>query len=155
VLVFQHLGHRPGTLWEPPLVVYLFVASIGTDYNILMTSRLREEILNGQSAPEAARQAITHAGPTVAAAGAILASSFAMLAISGGSELTQIGFSVAVGVLISAFVMAPLLVPTLTILVGPAAWWPSRTYPPKPVRSAVAAGDSQPRPNELVDIAGR
>ncbi|WP_134129334.1 MMPL family transporter [Kribbella pratensis] len=40
--------------------------------------------------------------------------------------LQQIGFAVAFGVLISAFVMSLLLVPALTALLGRAAWWASR-----------------------------
>src|SRR5439155_14362186 len=46
--------------------VYLFVASIGTDYNILMISRVREELRAGASPREATRAAIGHAGPSVA-----------------------------------------------------------------------------------------
>ena len=86
-----------------------------------------------------------------------LAISFvAMLVVSGGSELTQIGFSVAVGVLISAFVMASLLVPALTVLLGRATWWPGRTGTAKPVGTIVATSDRQPGPRgQLVDTPSR
>jgi putative drug exporter of the RND superfamily len=133
VVVFQSWQGEPGLSFQLPLVVYLFVASIGTDYNILMISRLREEARNGVSRREAARRAITHAGPTVAAAGLILAGSFATLMAS--TLLQQIGFAVAFGVLMSAFVMSVLLIPGLTVLLGNAAWWPSRvrrTAPEEP-----------------------
>jgi len=47
--------------------VYLFVASIGTDYNILIISRLREQMQHGEPPRDAARTAVHRAGPAVAA----------------------------------------------------------------------------------------
>jgi putative drug exporter of the RND superfamily len=128
VLLFQHvLGHN-GIDFQLPLVVYLFVASIGTDYNILIISRLREEIRRGLSSRQAAVTAIRSAGPAVAAAGLVLATSFGLLMIS--PLIADIGFAVAAGVLLSAFINALLLVPALTVLAGKAAWWPSHPRPP-------------------------
>jgi putative drug exporter of the RND superfamily len=128
VLLFQHvLGHN-GLDFQLPLVVYLFVASIGTDYNILTITRLREEIWNGASPRQAAATAIRTAGPAVAAAGLVLATSFALLMIS--PLIADIGFAVAAGVLLSAFINAFLLVPALTALAGKAAWWPSHPRTP-------------------------
>jgi RND superfamily putative drug exporter len=122
VLLFQHvLGHN-GIDFQLPLVVYLFVASIGTDYNILIISRLREETWNGAPSRQAALTAVRSAGPAVAAAGLVLATSFGLLMIS--PLIADIGFAVAVGVLLSAFINAFLLVPALTVLAGKAAWWP-------------------------------
>jgi putative drug exporter of the RND superfamily len=126
VLVFQGLLGYHGVNFQLPLVVYLFVASIGTDYNILVISRLREEVWQGASPRQAAVTAVRKAGPAVAAAGLVLATSFAMLVIS--PLLADIGFAVAAGVLLSAFVNAFLLVPALTLLAGKAAWWPSRPH---------------------------
>ncbi|WP_051807827.1 MMPL family transporter [Actinoplanes subtropicus] len=65
-----------------------------------------------------------HAGPSVAAAGLILAGTFAVLALAPVSFLRQIGFSVATGILPAAFVMSMFLVPSRTALIGHAAWWP-------------------------------
>jgi RND superfamily putative drug exporter len=103
--------------------VYLFVASIGTDYNILTISRLREEMQHGAATRDAASTAVRRAGPAVAAAGLVLAASFGLLTIS--PLLAEIGFAVAIGVLICAFFNAFLLIPALTAIAGKAAWWPS------------------------------
>ena len=97
--------------------------SIGTDYNILTISRLREEMQQGAPPRDAARTAVRRAGPAVAAAGLVLAASFALLAIS--PLLAEIGFAVATGVLICAVINAFLLIPALTVFAGKAAWWPS------------------------------
>jgi putative drug exporter of the RND superfamily len=142
VLLFQHfLGHN-GIDFQLPLVVYLFVASIGTDYNILIISRLREEMWNGASPRQAAATAIRSAGPAVAAAGLVLATSFGLLMIS--PLIADIGFAVAVGVLLSALINAFLLVPALTVLAGKAAWWPSH-----PRRLAHAGRAPASRPSRL------
>jgi len=141
VLVFEGiLGHQ-GISFQVPIIVYLFVASIGTDYNILVISRLREEMERGAGSREAARIAVRNAGPAVVAAGLVLASSFALLMIS--PLLADIGFAVAAGVLISAFINAFLLVPALTAMAGRAAWWPSRPG----ARHRLAAAESEGRPS--------
>ncbi|GAA1898578.1 MMPL family transporter [Asanoa iriomotensis] len=124
VFAFQGIGDRPGLSFTLPIILYLFVVAIGTDYNILMIARLREEARLGNDPRTAADLAIEHAGPSVGAAGLILAGTFASMLLAGISFLMEMGFSVSVGILISAFVMAMFLVPSVTALVGRRAWWP-------------------------------
>ncbi|QMU68627.1 MMPL family transporter [Streptacidiphilus sp. P02-A3a] len=124
VLIFQHLQNQAGLMFLLPVFVYLFVVAIGTDYNILMISRLREEARAGRSPREAAGQAIRHAGPTVASAGAILAGTFASMMLAGNSLFSELGFSISFGIVMAAFVMAMFFTPALTALIGHAAWWP-------------------------------
>jgi RND superfamily putative drug exporter len=137
VLVYQHLAHQPGMNFQLPLIVYLFVSSIGTDYNILIIGRLREELRNGRTPRAAAQAALSKAGPAAAAAAVILAASFASLAIS--PSLGQIGFSVAIGVLMSTFITAWLLIPALTTALGRKALWPMRTTHPRQTTPATPA----------------
>ncbi|WP_051941067.1 MMPL family transporter [Phaeacidiphilus oryzae] len=124
VLIFQNIGGQDGLMFMLPVIMYLFVVAIGTDYNILMIARLREEAREGRSPREAAAQALRHAGPTVAAAGFILAATFASMMLAGQSFLTEMGFTVAFGIVVAAFVMAMFFTPSLTALIGHAAWWP-------------------------------
>jgi RND superfamily putative drug exporter len=124
IYLFQGVAGRPGVTFQLPIVLYLFVLAIGTDYNILMIARLREEARAGHEPRAAAALGVQHAGPSVAAAGLILAGTFAVLALAPVSFLQQIGFSVAAGILLAAFVMSMFLVPALTALLGHAAWWP-------------------------------
>ena len=123
-LVFQHLKGDDGLIFLLPIYIYLFVVALGTDYNILMIARLREEERDGKSPREAAAQAIRHAGPTVGAAGLILAGTFASLMLAGNSLLVTMGFAISFGIFIAAFVMAMFFTPSLTALLGHAAWWP-------------------------------
>jgi RND superfamily putative drug exporter len=120
-MLFHH-----GLAFTIPIVLYLFVTAIGTDYNILITARLREEIRDGRSPRDASALAIAQAGPSVAAAALLLAGTFASLMVSGVPFFTQIGFAVTVGIALVSFVVSLLLVPAITALLGRAAWWPGR-----------------------------
>ncbi|TQC45281.1 MMPL family transporter [Rhodococcus sp. WS4] len=137
VLLFLHGLGYPGIDFSIPIVLYLFVVAIGTDYNILLASRLREEFRNGYSSRDAARIAVSNDAPTVAAAGLILALTFASLTLTGLANLAELGFGVAIGVAIAAFAMAPMLVPSLSALEGRAFWWPSRQ------KAAIDTGDER------------
>ncbi|MFI0410898.1 MMPL family transporter [Actinomadura sp. 3N508] len=131
VYVFQGLMGQPGEIFHLPIMLYLFVLAIGTDYNILMTARLREEAKEGHEPRKAAALAVEHGGPTVAAAGLILAGTFSVMLLAKVSMLQQMGFSIALGIALSAFVMAMFLVPGLTALLGHRAWWPGHGDQPK------------------------
>jgi len=140
VLAFQGIGGRPGLSFTLPIILYLFVVAIGTDYNILMIARLREEARLGHDPRTAADLAVEHAGPSVGAAGLILAGTFASMMLAGIAFLVEMGFSVSIGILIAAFVMAMFLVPSVTALVGRKAWWPGHAdaAPPAPVEPDLA-----------------
>ncbi len=124
VIAFQNIGGESGLIFMLPIYIYLFVTALGTDYNILMIARLREESREGRDPHDAATQAVTHAGPTIAAAGIILAGTFAALMLGGNTLIVSMGFALAVGILIVAFVMSMFFTPALTSLLGHAAWWP-------------------------------
>src|SRR5262249_1198149 len=83
VILFQDIKGDDGLVFLLPIYIYLFVVALGTDYNILMIARLREEAREGKDAHDAAAEAVKHAGPTVAAAGLILSGTFASLMLGG------------------------------------------------------------------------
>ncbi|MBX7554894.1 MMPL family transporter [Streptomyces sp. tea 10] len=140
VWLFQDGQGKDGLLFTLPVIVYLFVVAIGTDYNILMVSRLREEIRRGSAPREAAARAVAASVPTIGAASVILAGTFGVLMLAKNTMLQQMGFAVAFGILLSAFVMAMLLVPALTTLLGRRAWWPGHKPGTAPVEPVGAPG---------------
>ncbi|AUY52252.1 MMPL family transporter [Streptomyces sp. CB01881] len=123
-LLFQDIKGEHGMMFMLPILIYLFVVAIGTDYNILIIARLREEARAGRNPREAAREALRHGGPTVAAAGFILAASFATFMLAGNVFMLEFGFAMAFGIILAAFVMALFFTPALTALIGRTAWWP-------------------------------
>jgi RND superfamily putative drug exporter len=127
VLVFQNLAGQAGLVFLLPIYMYLFVVALGTDYNILMIARLREQAREGMNSHDAAAHAIRQSGPTIGAAGLILAGTFASLTLAGNTILSQVGFAVSAGIVLAAFVMAMFFSPSLTALIGNRAWWPGNS----------------------------
>jgi RND superfamily putative drug exporter len=142
VWLFQNVQGESGLLFTLPVVVYLFVVALGTDYNILILARLREEVRNGLPAREAARTAVAQSAPTIGAAAIILGGTFGVLMLAKNSMLQQMGFAVAFGILLTAFIMALLMVPAVTTLLGNAVWWPR--HPNRAI--AAPRSDDDPAP---------
>jgi RND superfamily putative drug exporter len=134
VLVVQGLAGQEGVAFTLPLVLFLFVVALGTDYNILMTARLREEMLAGASVRRAVAEAVRHVAPAVGAAGLVLAASFGTLMLDASTTQREMGFAMAFGILLASLVVSSLLVPAVTAIAGRRAWWPGRAArEPQPV----------------------
>ncbi len=125
VIAFITLGGNSGLNFIFPIFLYVFVVAVGTDYNILMITRLREEVRTEGNKPAlAAERAVEHSSATLASAGLILAGTFVSLTFTGLSMLTQIGVGVALGISLGAFVISMLLIPAISTLLGYKVWWP-------------------------------
>ncbi|MFE0137249.1 MMPL family transporter [Streptomyces sp. NPDC059037] len=125
-LVFQHLLDEPGVNFVLPLVLFLFVVALGTDYNILISDRIREEMEHPGPARAAVARAVRHTAPAIATAGVVLAASFGSLGVNSNPGTQQIGFATALGIMLSAFVLSIVLVPALAAILGRSTWWPVR-----------------------------
>jgi RND superfamily putative drug exporter len=123
-LIFQRLGSAPGIIFFIPIIMYIFVVAIGTDYNILTMTRFREEVGQGLNPRQAADLTVEHSSATVISAGLILAATFSSMIAAGLSAISQMGAAVAIGVALSAFIIAPLLLPSLSAMIGQIVWWP-------------------------------
>jgi RND superfamily putative drug exporter len=108
--------------------VFIFLVSLGVDYNIFIMSRFRQEAEN-KPLVEALRAAITRTGGVVSSAGLILAGTFSVLMTQPLRELYQFGLAMAIGILLDTFVVRPLLVPAIVRLLGDHALWPRRPAP--------------------------
>lgn len=126
--LYQTVLGQPGVNFFLPLMVFVLLVALGSDYNIFLMSRVREE---SQHRPirEGIRVASGRTGAVITSAGLILAGTFGSMASAPLVVLFQIGVAVAVGVLIDTFVVRSILVPALTTLIGDRAWWPSRGRP--------------------------
>jgi RND superfamily putative drug exporter len=144
VLAFQHVGGQSGVSFVLPLTLFLFVVALGTDYNILMTARLREEMLAGKPVREAVAEAIRHVAPAVGAAGLVLASSFGTLMLEADQASREQGFAMAFGILVASLVVSSILVPALTALAGRRAWWPGRATGER--KAPARIGEPAPKP---------
>ena len=128
VVVFVVLVGHAGVGPAVPFYLFVFLNALSVDYNIYLMSRIREE---ARRAPlkEATSYALARTGPVITSAGIILAGTFSALMTLPLQDLLQLGFAVAVGVLIDTFITRTLIVPAVVTLVGRWNWWPSRIGP--------------------------
>jgi len=129
VIIFMKLGNNSGIVFLLPFLMFIFLLALGEDYNILVMTRIREEA-GRLPLRQAVVRAVGATGPTVTSAGLVLAGSFVVLAVaggsgSGGSQVREIGIGLAVGILLDTFVVRTVLVPSTVSLLGRWNWWPS------------------------------
>ncbi len=117
-LLFQGALGEPGLAFTLPLILFLFVVALGTDYNMLVAARLREEMESGRPVRDAVARAVRHTAPAIGAAGLVLATAFGSLMLYPDVATREMGFATALGILLAALVVSTLLVPALTALVG-------------------------------------
>ena len=135
-IVFVHFGGQAGLNFVLPFLMFVFLMALGSDYNILVMSRIREEA-HMYPLPQAVARAIGRTGATVTTAGVILGGTFAILAIAaggtaGGQQIQQIGYGIAAGVLMDTFFVRSMLVPSVVVLLGRWNWWPARLSQDRP-----------------------
>ena len=135
VLIWQHLIGLPLHWLILPLTFIVLVA-VGSDYNLLLVARLKEEIHAGLNT--GLIRALGSTGGVVTSAGLVFA--FTMLAMLSSDLRTigQMGSTVCIGLLLDTLVVRSFIVPCLVRLLGPWFWWPTlvRTRPPRRRRPA-------------------
>lgn len=126
---FGWLGSVFGVHDPAPILSFLPIIEIGIlfglamDYQLFLVSGMREAYAHGASAKVAVQRGL-HAGRAVVTAAAIIMISvFAGFIFSESSTIKPIGFGLAFGVLVDAFVVRMLLIPAVMHLLGKSAWW--------------------------------
>jgi RND superfamily putative drug exporter len=108
-----------------PLFAFVFLVALGVDYNIFLMTRVREESVKlGTRA--GILKGLTVTGGVITSAGIVLAATFLVLGVLPLVFLREIGFAVAIGVLLDTFIIRSTLVPALSYDIGKKIWWPSK-----------------------------
>jgi RND superfamily putative drug exporter len=110
-----------------PFAAAILLLALGSDYNVLLARRIWDESRD-HPFRAAVRIATDRAAGTIATAGIILALSFAALALIPVRSFEELGFAMALGLLLDAFVVRTLLIPAAIALIGPRAAWPGRHW---------------------------
>ncbi|MEU9915565.1 MMPL family transporter [Streptomyces sp. NPDC051001] len=124
-LAFRYLFDYAGETTDFPLFVFVFLVALGIDYNIFLTTRIREEAARQGTRPGVV-MGLAATGAVITSAGLVLAGTFAALGTLPMVAFAEIGFAVALGVLLDTFIVRSILVPALFLDVGPKMWWPHR-----------------------------
>ena len=129
-LFFSHVFGFAGGDDSLPLFVFVFLVALGIDYNIFLMTRVREESIRSGTR-NGALTGLAATGGVITSAGLVLAGTFAVLGTLPLVEFTEIGFAVALGVLLDTIVVRSVLVTSLTLDIGRHMWWPSRLAHPE------------------------
>ncbi|MFI6822084.1 MMPL family transporter [Micromonospora sp. NPDC050187] len=131
VAIFQQgtLADLVGLDTPGPLVSFLPILLIGIlfglamDYEVFLVSRMREDFVHGDTAAQATINGMGHGARVVTAAALIMMSVFGGFVFLDDPIIKSMGFALAIGVAIDAFVVRMTIVPAVMSLLGDKAWW--------------------------------
>ena len=106
-----------------PVILVGILFGLAMDYQLFLASGMREAYVHGSSAKLAVAQGFRAGRSVVTAAALIMVSVFGGFIFSQSTMIRSIGFGLAFGVLLDAFVVRMLLMPALMHLLGRSAWW--------------------------------
>jgi RND superfamily putative drug exporter len=146
-VVFDYAFGFAGEDPSLPLYAFIFLVALGVDYNIFLMARVREEA-QAHGTRDGMIRGLAVTGGVITSAGVVLAGTFSVLAVLPFVPLTEVGFAVAVGVLLDTLLVRSVLVPALAFDLGDRIWWPSalarrRPAGARPAREATAVSSGR------------
>lgn len=109
-------------LWLVPIVLFVVLLGLGMDYDIFLTTRIRENVLRGMDNHDAIEDAVRQAGPVTSLCSLIMGGTFLTMLLTNSSMLQEFGFALGFGILIEGLLMVGFMVPALMHLMGDWSW---------------------------------
>ena len=108
-----------------PLTIIILLA-VGSDYNLLLVARLKEEIPAGLNTGMI--RGMGASGRVVTAAGMVFAATMASMIVSDLRVIGQLGTAIGLGLLIDTFIVRAFMTPAIAAALGRWFWWPLDTF---------------------------
>jgi putative drug exporter of the RND superfamily len=124
VLFIRYVVGDAGFDASIPTFAFIFLVALGIDYTIFLMGRVREEARK-HGTREGMLRALSATGPVITSAGIILAGTFSVLMTLPVTYTFDLGFMVALGILLDTFIVRTIMVPAAVELIGDRIWWPS------------------------------
>ncbi|TGD90883.1 MMPL family transporter [Mycolicibacterium sp. CH28] len=143
ILIWQHIIGLP-LHWMVIAMAVIILLAVGSDYNLLLVARFKEEIHAGLNT--GIIRAMAGSGSVVTSAGLVFAFTMASMVISDLKVAGQVGTTIALGLLFDTLVVRSFMTPSIAALLGRWFWWPQRVRQrplPQPWPSAPDATDRQ------------
>src|SRR5947209_5017223 len=105
----------------------IVLLAVGSDYNLLLISRLKEEIPVGLKT--GIIRAMGSTGKVVTNAGLVFAFTMASMAVSDLRIIGQVGTTIGLGLMFDTLVVRSFMTPSIAALLGRWFWWPQRVRP--------------------------
>ncbi|MDC9016477.1 RND family transporter [Mycobacterium marinum] len=126
VLVWEYLfGIK--LYWVVLALAVILLLAVGSDYNLLLISRFKEEI--GAGLKTGIIRAMAGSGTVVTSAGLVFAVTMCAFVFSGFQVLGQIGTTIGLGLLFDTLIVRSFMTPSVATLLGRWFWWPLRVRP--------------------------
>ena len=131
ILVWQHLiGLHLHWLVLP--ITFVILVAVGSDYNLLLIARVKEEIGAGVQTTglhTGLIRALGSTGGVVTSAGLVFAFTMLAMLTSDLKTIAQVGSTVCIGLLLDTLIVRSFIVPSIIRLLGPWFWWPVLVRP--------------------------
>lgn len=126
VLLWQYiLGMK--LHWMVLAMAIILLLAVGSDYNLLLISRFKEEIHAGLRTGTI--RAMAGSGSVVTSAGLVFAATMATFMFSPLLVMAQVGTTIALGLLFDTLIVRSFMTPSLATLLGRWFWWPQHVRP--------------------------
>ncbi|MGY4708855.1 MMPL/RND family transporter [Mycolicibacterium sp. CBM1] len=123
VLIWQHIIGLP-LHWMVIAMAVIILLAVGSDYNLLLVARFKEEIHAGLNT--GIIRAMAGSGSVVTSAGLVFAFTMASMVISDLRVAGQVGTTIALGLLFDTLVVRSFMTPSIAALLGRWFWWPQQ-----------------------------
>lgn len=120
-VVFEDMLDTP-VLFLIPIVLFVVLLGLGMDYEIFLTTKIRENRIKGMDNDTAIDMAVREAGGVISLCALIMGGTFLTLLLAGSSMLQEFGFALGVGILIDGLVMVGFVSPSLMHILGEWSW---------------------------------
>ncbi|NIH96347.1 RND superfamily putative drug exporter [Mycolicibacterium fluoranthenivorans] len=147
VLIWQHIIGQP-LHWMVLAMSVIILLAVGSDYNLLLVSRFKEEIHAGLNT--GIIRSMGGTGSVVTSAGLVFAFTMMSMAVSDLIVIGQVGTTIGLGLLFDTLIIRSFMTPSIAALLGKWFWWPQRVRQrplpapwPQPASAPVGAGASE------------
>jgi RND superfamily putative drug exporter len=126
-LLFDGLLDIPVT-WIIPIVLFVVCLGLGMDYDIFLTTRIRENVKKCMTNDQAICHAMERSGAVITICGLIMAGAFSTLMISTAPMLQEFGFALGFAILVDALFVRTYVVPAVMHLLGRWNWYGPKSF---------------------------
>ena len=120
-LLFGYVLNMP-VVWIVPIVLFVVCLGLGMDYDILLTTRIKEYVSKGYTNDEAIIAAVQKSGAVITLCGLIMAGAFGTMMMSSSPMLMEFGFALGFAIAVDALIIRTYIVPAIMHLMGDLNW---------------------------------
>lgn len=112
-----------GVVWLVPLILFVVCLGLGMDYDIFLTTRIKENAMHRKMDNDTAiQEAVIHTGSVITICGLIMGGAFGTLMLSSMPMMQEFGFALCFAILVDALIVRTYIVPAVMHLLGKWNW---------------------------------